>query len=93
MRTSYKHNSSRRSCQPKAAPSESPWVGDEAKDGTECEQMLMASSAVKLQCRHSGLNDGYEVTEGSRCGYAILCYGSGSHLLLTGVGVEGLTDF
>lgn len=53
----------------------------------------MASSAVKLLCRQSGLNEGYEVTEREPMWiYAILSYGPGSHLLLTGVGVEGLTD-
>lgn len=49
---------------------------------------------MKLLCRYAGLNDGCEVTERDQMWmYAILCYGSGSHLLLTGVGVEGLTDF
>lgn len=67
-------------------------VEDEAKDGTEGEEMLMASSAVNLLCRHSGLNDGCEVTEREPMWiYAILPYGPGSHLLLTGVGVEGRT--
>lgn len=68
-------------------------VGDEVRDGTEGEQVSMASSAVKLLCRHSGLNEGCEVTEREPMWiYAILSYGPGSHLLLTGVGVEGLTD-
>lgn len=92
-RTSYIHNSSRRSCQPKEAPYEFPGVEDEAKDGTEGVQTLVDSSAVKLLCRHSGLKDGCEVTERDPMWiYAILSYGPGSHLLLTGVGVEGRTD-
>jgi hypothetical protein len=49
---------------------------------------------VRLLCRYAGLNDGGEETERDQMWiYAILWYGSGSHLLLTGVGVEGLTDF
>lgn len=93
MQTSYIHNSSRRSCQPQLQMSPQGGRGREVKDGTEGEQMLMASSAVKPLCRHSGLNEGYEVTEREPMWiYAILSYGPGSHLLLTGVGVEGLTD-
>lgn len=95
MRTSYTHNSIRRPHKPKEAPYERPGVEDEAKDRSEGEQVFVDGLfGVKLLCRDSGLNDGCEVTERDAMWiYAILWYGSGSHSLLTGVGVEGLPDF
>lgn len=94
MRMSYIHSSSsRHSCQPGEAPYGFPGVEDEAKDGTDVEQEPVDSFfGAKLLCRDSGSSDGCEVTERDEMWvYAILLYGPGSHVLLTGVGVEGPT--